>query len=816
MIRRLTGIFPALLLQLMHGAAAAQTFSATLSGNPVNTTGWTYASGASYVSGNTFILTNPVGSQSGYIYYSTPQNLTTCAEFTVRFEFQVTNSSSPPADGLAFWYISNPPTGFLLGSGIGLPDNPDGLLLVFDTYNNKGLYNNPLISLRGYAGTQNYDEGSSAGLLGSELTFQSWMTDGSWHSCVLTYRSGAISVFFDGNTTPALAAYYPLNQTGYFGFSASTGASWSRHTIRNVSIEGYQLPQPPGVVSPVVYCQDDPAAPLTATGSNLKWYTVPDGGTALPSAPVPNTSVPGTITWYVAQSGTAGCDGLRDSIQVIVRPKPGPPVISAVTEYCIHEPFVPFSSGGAQVKWYTTPTGGAGTTPAPVVNTDIGGVYTWYASRVDSGCESDARTPVTVTVYDDVRAAFDFVIRYGCAGDTVVLTNTSSGGRLYQWDFGDGRGSTDANPAHIFDTMGLYHVRLITRGDRCQDTADALLDLRHALRADFITDRDTVCLGEATTFTNHTAATSANGIDPGYAWDFGDGAADTAISPVHTYARAGVFRVRLVARNFVPCYDTVYRTVYVDTVAPVHIRVADSVLCEGQAILFSADFLRTGSTGTSWDFGDGTAALKDRSALPHAFDAHGDFLVTLTVSYRACPDASDSLPVVIRPYPVVSIGPDTAICPGSTPLQLHDAGQAEHPAAQWLWSTGETVPEIMVSSPGVYWLTATADGCSTTDSMEVRRNCYIGLPNIFTPNGDGVNDYFFPRTSLAQGVASFRMSVFNRWGQKVFETSRPDGRGWDGKYNGAEQPEGVYVYLIEVSFINGTGERYQGNVTMIR
>jgi gliding motility-associated-like protein len=60
------------------------------------------------------------------------------------------------------------------------------------------------------------------------------------------------------------------------------------------------------------------------------------------------------------------------------------------------------------------------------------------------------------------------------------------------------------------------------------------------------------------------------------------------------------------------------------------------------------------------------------------------------------------------------------------------------------------------------------------------------------------------------------MQVLNRWGQLVFETNRTDGRGWDGKFNNQDQPEGVYIYLIAVEVESAPPEKYQGNVTLIR
>ena len=60
------------------------------------------------------------------------------------------------------------------------------------------------------------------------------------------------------------------------------------------------------------------------------------------------------------------------------------------------------------------------------------------------------------------------------------------------------------------------------------------------------------------------------------------------------------------------------------------------------------------------------------------------------------------------------------------------------------------------------------------------------------------------------------MTIYNRWGQVIFETNRIDGRGWDGKFNEKDQPTGVYVYVIDAVLREGQVEHYQGNVTLLR
>jgi gliding motility-associated-like protein len=60
------------------------------------------------------------------------------------------------------------------------------------------------------------------------------------------------------------------------------------------------------------------------------------------------------------------------------------------------------------------------------------------------------------------------------------------------------------------------------------------------------------------------------------------------------------------------------------------------------------------------------------------------------------------------------------------------------------------------------------------------------------------------------------MTIYNRWGQEIFQTLNLNGRGWDGKFNDKEQPMDVYIYVIDLTMKNGYKEHYQGNVTLLR
>lgn len=797
-----------MLALLIFSLPAWSQFNYTLTGTPVNTTGWTVG-GSAYVSGNAIVLTNPVGTSSGYVYYNTPVNLTGCSQFTVNFEFSVTNSSSPPADGISFWYITTPPSGFVNGGGIGLPSNPTGLALLLDTYDNDGNLNNPLVSLRYLSGT-NYVEGSTTGLLAPDVLYQSFITNGSWHTCQLIYNNGNISVSFDGNP-PVMTGFYSISINGYFGFSASTGALYSNHSIRNVSIVGNTLALPV-VTSPISYCQFEQPSALTAIGTNLKWYSTATGGVGSTIAPIPSTAVPDTQYYYVSQT-VPGCgESNRDTIQVIVKAKPTPPNLNYQNQYCVGEPFVAFINQPSYL-WYSAFTGGVGTNTAPTVSTSLPDSLTFFVSQTVDGCESD-RATIPVKVFATPIVNFNYTAKYGCNSDTLVFQNLTTNSDSYQWDFGDGTGDTAMNPVHIYASQGVYNVRLKALNVHgCKDSTIQQIDINHPLQAVFNPNKDTICTNDNVTFIN-ASNTAPNAV---FYWDFGDGTADTTFNTNHTYTNPGSYTVRLIAQNFdlVNCQDTTYRIIQVDSFPVINFITSDSSLCEGKGVIFIGTNTKEGVTNVNWNFGDNTA-IANQDPIAHSYDTSGIFTVTMHAFYRVCPDVTFTKDITIKPYPSLDLGPDTTMCPNGPAIVIGDFKNQFDPSAKWLWNTGDSTALIAVRHPGIYTAEVRINGCSTSDSIEVFKDCYIDIPNAFSPNNDGINDYFFPRQMLTEGIVKFKMNIFNRWGQIIFETTSINGRGWDGKFNDKDQPEGVYVYMIDVELKNDKTEHYTGNLTLLR
>ncbi len=424
---------------------------------------------------------------------------------------------------------------------------------------------------------------------------------------------------------------------------------------------------------------------------------------------------------------------------------------------------------------------------------------------------------VTDSVYihvTNMEPAINANIKLGCMQDTVDVTAGNNAGdqpNQYKWDFGDGTYSTQANNEHIYAQQGQYTLKLVTSNAGCGDSITKKIDTRHPMSVGFTVDKDTICATQSITFTNTDATTGP----ATYYWNFGDSSAvDVTGSPVHQYNKPGTYLVTHVVSDQIPCRDTITKTVLVQPLPQIKLTVNDSVLCQGTTSLFSGAYT-SGTTFVNWDFGDGDQIVNP-GPINHAYYMAGKYVVTLTANYKQCPAITDTKNITVLNVPNVNIGPDTTMCPYSDPVPLVNT-VANSGNVQYLWSTGDTTSYTQATQPGIYWLQiSNASGCFAADSAQVFQSCYMDIPNAFTPNGDGANDYFFPRQLLAKQVTKFHMEIFNRWGEVIFQTNNISGRGWDGMFNGKAEPEGVYIYSIDAQINGYPEEKIKGNVTLLR
>lgn len=239
-------------LLCISGKYNSQTYQ--LSGNPVVTTGWDVVPSATVNTDFIQLTANQI-SQVGGIKLNAPINLKFCDKWRVEFDFRIDGTGTPSygnGDGLAFWYLANPPAAYTQGGGLGIPANATGLMVGFDTFNNStegqmskvhvlygvnntagsnieynttpgSTYHTPdLISTQPFVGT-NYKHVEVTGEVNTALP-TNWIIKIKIDNVLVVDQSFAPSGAAAGMTQ------------GYFGFSASTGAASSRHSVKNVKV----------------------------------------------------------------------------------------------------------------------------------------------------------------------------------------------------------------------------------------------------------------------------------------------------------------------------------------------------------------------------------------------------------------------------------------------------------------------------------------------------------------------------------------------------------------------------------------------------
>jgi len=581
-------------------------------------------------------------------------------------------------------------------------------------------------------------------------------------------------------------------------------------------------------------------------GGQYKWIWTPSAN----MNPVPGTTIVGPGGTIPTVTGTyAYTDGaaLGDSIEVnVFGPKTYratgisncdtqilifyvdtisfsvPPAVTTPVRYCEGDAATALTAGtatGATLRWYSAATGGTPiTTPTPSTGFPAGSTADYdtthyYVSQVNpAGCETPrARIDVIITRKPLPPAVTSLIY---CKG-VIAPTLTATGDNLKWFDAATGGTRYSSTPTPATTTAGVVSYFVSQTVNGCESDR-AQLDVETSqIVAEFDMLRDSICGDDLNMYYNRSKSTAVTDTNYHSLWHFGDGSSDdTTKDANHTFPEGRTtYTVHLKVTNVNGCVDSVDHTVWTFPRPEMTVTASDTIICQGDAIDFTGT-ATTGYSGLKWDFGD-TDPAYNTLTVRHAFSYGGKFTVKLIGNYPACPDANASIPVTITPIPAVNLGPDTFLCTGSTAIVLYNKSgvSAEH----YLWSTGDTTATITINHEGDYWLKASNDDCTATDSITVTKSCYLDVPNAFTPGaGSEANNYFLPRQLMSKAVVTFDMKIFDRWGQLLFESDKTDGRGWDGNYKGKPMEMGVYVYMIKVSFTNGITESYQGNLTLIR
>ena len=356
-----------------------------------------------------------------------------------------------------------------------------------------------------------------------------------------------------------------------------------------------------------------------------------------------------------------------------------------------------------------------------------------------------------------------------CLGDSITLAYKLELERKIKWNTGDTTNKI------IVKKQGVYSA-IVTAydGKRQYDTINITVGPKFKV---FI-GNDTAFCGK---FSHLIKASSGFAK---YNWNTGSTAMQINVNS------KGIYSVIVLDSNTCPSGDTIA----IDQIKKPVIKLSyDSINCK--YIFLSTDTIK--GLSYLWSTKEITNSIKVDKKGWYSLKAIGPF----------CSN-QDSIHVNQLSQPEVNFGIDTSLCNYELQLSTKEQGR-------YLWNTGETRPSILINEPGQYWLTVSRNNCSASDTVNVKlcEDMFYYIPSVFTPNGDNINDIF---KVYGSNISFVEMEIYNRWGEKLLETSGKDAN-WDGFYKNELCMESVYFYKVKIKGKKAGSVKYlKGTITLLK
>lgn len=552
-------------------------------------------------------------------------------------------------------------------------------------------------------------------------------------------------------------------------------------------------------------------------GSLTYAWTFGDGVTSTYSSPAHKYASAGIYTVKLIVTSANGCiDSLSKTVSIY--PKP-------TANFSISQPVQCFENNQftfANQSTISHPSssyawdfgdGQTSTLNSPTHSYNVAGSYR-IRLHVKSGNSCDDTLSRQIIIHPNPLVSFRINTTVQCLrGNEFTLINDSKGnGLLYEWTWGDGMTSTDANPSHHYNTSGSYSVQLLATSDKgCQKNYTQLVIVHPNPKIAFNTGSNVIlCKGEGKQLLASGAET--------YSW-----APEQTLScsscpnPTATPSTSLTYYVNA-ANNF-GCSDK--DSIRVEVIQPFQVRVNSDTIC-------ISEFTTLRATGAARYLWSPAAGLNSTNASSPSASP------TITTVYRvvgydahSCFTDTAYSTVTVGLYPTVNLGPNIVSSTGSV-LTLANT-TTNGPIINWRWApstylscTNCSQPEAAIMKDIDYRVMVTnIYGCTGEDSISIKATCDNGqvfIANAFTPDGDGTNDVFFVQ---GRGIAAIKsLRIFNRWGELLFErlNTPPNNPtyGWDGRIRGVPGPPDVFVYIVELVCTNGTPFFFKGNITILK
>ncbi|MBB6237388.1 PKD repeat protein [Pedobacter sp. AK013] len=445
-------------------------------------------------------------------------------------------------------------------------------------------------------------------------------------------------------------------------------------------------------------------------------------------------------------------------------------------------------------------------------------------------CGPPVVTPATVIVHAKPVAMFSPDKTTGCADLLVNFTNTGpeSAGTTYTYDFGDGSTPetyTDRQTVrHIFKTLVVKDFTVNMTATNGCGTTNAIPVIIRVSPNNIIPElvvngnEKSGCAPFTVNFINNTSGASS------FTYTFTNedtGEISTAFSTTtgvfpKTFDKPGKYTIRLDAENDCSKNST-SETVTILPQPTVGFMADKTIGCTNLIVKFKNTSV--GAVGYIWDFGDGSPTSTDFEPQ-HTYTGSGvNYTVTLTaINSLRCPNTlslPDFIQIVAPPLATFTVSPGNELSIPNYSFGFKDTSTG---AISWEWSFGDGAkstlqnPNHTYANEGAYNVTLKVlnkEGCSSSTFQSVRIigvPGYLNIPNSFMPASAKNEIKTFK--AKGRGIKEWNMSVFNKWGELIWETTKLDDgaplEGWDGTYKGQDQPQGVYYWKVDIKFINGS------------
>ncbi len=529
---------------------------------------------------------------------------------------------------------------------------------------------------------------------------------------------------------------------------------------------------------------------LSASGGNTYSWT-PAQGLSNTSIANPVASPTVSSTYTLTGTDANGCQN-TDEITITVNPLP---MANAGADATICEgDMTPLqASGGNQYSWNPSIGLSNSTIANPIASPQNTTTYTVFVTDAN-GCSNTDEVEVVVNPRPLIVASTDLAVV--CQGGSTELS--ASGGLSYVWSPAASLDNPNAaNPIASPEVSTQYTLNG-TDANGCMDTAQITIVVNPLPNISAGSDVS-ICEG------SDIALQASGGVD--YIWSPTSGLSDpTSANP--TASPASSTQYNLTGTDANGCMNTASVMVAVNT-KPVAQGLTNYEVCLGDG----ASLQVSGGTSYRWSTGEVSNSIVVAPSqttsywvIPESGGCEGD---TLYIQVAI----NEELPLLAAEISETS---------GFAPLTVNFNNLSQS-AVSYLWDFGDggtseaISPSYTYQQAGIYSVRLSgqnAAGCEAfidLGTIEVFEPAQV-IPNVFTPNGDGINDTYIIQLGTLE---RFHLIIYSRWGKLMFETTDPN-EHWDGIFNGKPSPEGVYTFRMEAAQIGGQEIMKMGTITLLR